>query len=264
MPLNLANLGLEELHVVAGSLPVIDRLSPAGQLMGQGDSGSSLFQLVILVLAAGGLGLVLLSTRKKMVDRSIAARQHRRPRELAKSLEREAAVRNDLDQVMIELDTLSRQIHASIDTRYAKLEAVIRDADDRIAKLGALLDEASSQSPHADSVSLSGESVVAAGAARADSQRAHASRAASGRRLDIQLDEIGPEDAAASLQPEADEAAQLRTAGSLAATDRRSVREQVILLSDKGLSFQQIAEQLSMPVGEVELILALRRAHRSR
>jgi hypothetical protein len=47
-------------------------------------------------------------------------------------------LRRDLDELLVELQDLSRRISADIDVRFAKLEAVIRDADRRIAVLNRL------------------------------------------------------------------------------------------------------------------------------
>ncbi|MHC4442586.1 MAG: hypothetical protein ACYTF1_19805 [Planctomycetota bacterium] len=47
-------------------------------------------------------------------------------------------LRRDLESLIVELQELSRRISAEIDTRFAKLEAAIRDADSRIAVLNRL------------------------------------------------------------------------------------------------------------------------------
>jgi hypothetical protein len=47
-------------------------------------------------------------------------------------------LRRDLETLMVELQDLSRKISAEIDTRFAKLEAAMRDADRRIATLTRL------------------------------------------------------------------------------------------------------------------------------
>lgn len=47
-------------------------------------------------------------------------------------------LRRDLESLLAELQDLSRKISAQIDTRFAKLEAAIRDADRRIATLNRL------------------------------------------------------------------------------------------------------------------------------
>jgi len=58
-------------------------------------------------------------------------------------------LRQDLESLVVELEELARKINAQIDTRFAKLEAVIRDADRRIAVLERLTRQAeqASRSP---------------------------------------------------------------------------------------------------------------------
>ena len=46
--------------------------------------------------------------------------------------------RRDLDRLLVELEELARRISAEIDTRFAKLETAIHDADQRIAVLQKL------------------------------------------------------------------------------------------------------------------------------
>ena len=47
-------------------------------------------------------------------------------------------LKEDMESLIVELQELSRRISAEIDTRFAKMEAVIRDADRRIAILNRL------------------------------------------------------------------------------------------------------------------------------
>ncbi len=56
----------------------------------------------------------------------------------ARSIQQQSAVRGDVERVMVELEQVARQIQGQIDTRFAKLEAVIRDADNRIEHLTRL------------------------------------------------------------------------------------------------------------------------------
>lgn len=97
-------------------------------------------QLVMLGAAALGLTVLLISTRKKI--RANAAVPKATVRERYQQLS-QAPVRanpqQDLHDLIRELDDLSRQINARIDTRFAKLETVIRDADQRIEELTELL-----------------------------------------------------------------------------------------------------------------------------
>ncbi len=51
---------------------------------------------------------------------------------------RYTAIRSGIDEAITQLDQLARQVHGQLDTRFAKLEAVIRDADERIERLSKL------------------------------------------------------------------------------------------------------------------------------
>ncbi len=88
------------------------------------------------------LGVVLLvfimmrlAARKKRQS-GPAAQSHARD-QVAK-LKEEHAVKGDMRELMVELQDLSRNINAQIDTRFAKLEVSIRAADERIILLERL------------------------------------------------------------------------------------------------------------------------------
>ncbi len=93
-------------------------------------------QVVMLVLAVVCLTAVMLSTRRRIRE-SKALDQPSARRKWDTSVEPRRAAR-DLEQVMLELDQLSRQIHGRIDTKLAKIETLLRDADARIEKLSRL------------------------------------------------------------------------------------------------------------------------------
>ena len=101
-----------------------------------GGAGFSAGQIALLVLGILGLTIVLKSTYRR-VNKS-----RRQPRSTARQLyadlQKKSEVKRDVEDVMLELDQLARQIHGRIDTKFAKLEAVIRDADERIDKLSRL------------------------------------------------------------------------------------------------------------------------------
>ena len=72
-------------------------------------------------------------------------------------------LRRDLESLLAELQDLSRKISAQIDTRFAKLEAAIRDADRRIATLNRLsrgVDEPNGTPPPASMPLTNGHHVV--------------------------------------------------------------------------------------------------------
>jgi hypothetical protein len=105
---------------------------------GLGDAGGiTPTQIILLVMAIVALTLLMLSTRRRIVDlrrRSGADSA----RERYSGLQKEAEAKHDVEQVMLELEKLSRQIHGRIDTKLARLETLIRDADQRIERLSRL------------------------------------------------------------------------------------------------------------------------------
>jgi hypothetical protein len=70
-------------------------------------------------------------------DRESALRDPPRQEERSEN-KRQRQMQHDLESLMMELEQLSRSIGAQIDTRFAKLEAAINDADRRIAVLQRL------------------------------------------------------------------------------------------------------------------------------
>ena len=48
-------------------------------------------------------------------------------------------MQEDMQELLVELQELSREINAQIDTKFAKLEAALRNADDRIEQLERLI-----------------------------------------------------------------------------------------------------------------------------
>ena len=100
-------------------------------------SGSiSPMQLVMLALAIGGITLVMLSTYRRSRRSRLTPVEGARAR--YKELDRPNGATRDVEKAMVELEQLARQIHGRIDTRFAKLEMIIRDADERIATLSRL------------------------------------------------------------------------------------------------------------------------------
>lgn len=126
-------------------------------LTGDTFDGNALVGLLLATIAAF---LLLAGLRRKQRDRA-AAPTHSGPRDapsLPSDLDKKERLRRDLEILIGELQDLSRKISAEIDTRFAKLEASIRDADRRIAVLNRLardpeasVDPASVDSAEADS-----------------------------------------------------------------------------------------------------------------
>lgn len=102
-----------------------------------GGTGISVSQIVMLAMAIIGLTILMRSTFAR------SRRSSRKPdesvRERYDKLSSRREARDDVQHIMIELDRVARQIHGRIDTKFAKLEAVIRHADARIDELSRLL-----------------------------------------------------------------------------------------------------------------------------
>ena len=98
-------------------------------------SGMTATQLGMLILAVIFLTIVMISTGRRV--RESRALTGRPARERFAELQSRQSSRRDVEQATVELDKVARQIHAQIDTKLVRLEALIRDADKRIAELAA-------------------------------------------------------------------------------------------------------------------------------
>jgi hypothetical protein len=199
-------------------------------------------------LAAAGIALMTVTMlRGIMRRRKRAARTEEMPRStrIAKAIEAqqtEAASKNttspntshasqrvSLDRLMVEVEELTRVCAAQLENRATKLELLIAQADDRLAKLA----DASTQ--HLPSVAPSPPAVV--------TQRT------------------------ASVQPvQSTTPAPIPTvsqAPSPASTSATDIRSRIQSLAHEGRSAAEISRALNEPVGKVELILALHNAARA-
>ncbi len=100
--------------------------------LAEGWSGSS-FVPALMVIVAAAIGLW--TVRRGRRD----ARQRGDPaRRMLEQVREEREVRNSMDTLMIGLEEFTRRLNAQLDTKSAKLECLIRDADQRINKLRSL------------------------------------------------------------------------------------------------------------------------------
>ena len=81
---------------------------------------------------------VVLNIRRRRRPLDGSPRQYQR--EIESAARDEAGLRKDLNQLMIQLEELARRINGQIDTKFAKLEQSIADADKRIAALRVLIE----------------------------------------------------------------------------------------------------------------------------
>ncbi len=116
---------------------------PLAQVTPSGSIPTS--QFLMLAGAILALTFVMISTRRRI--RATRADQGPSARETYRRLSQETETKRDLEAVMLELDQLSRQTMGRLDTKFAKLEAVIRDADERIATLTRLLRDPGNDPP---------------------------------------------------------------------------------------------------------------------
>lgn len=136
-------------------------------------------------------------------------------------------LKREMEQLLVELNEFAREVNGQIDTRFAKLERSIADADRRIAELKRLRGE----SPASDETD---DSVLRANREAAEGVR---DRLARSRAATVQL--------ANDRSPRA-------------GTGTVSKEAAVYQLADGGKSPIDIARVLKCTVGEVELILNLR------
>lgn len=92
--------------------------------------------LIILV----GIVLMVISLRRRSEHRE------RPPSEVARDYARRVRdhepVKGDMEALLVEIQEMARQISAQLDTKFAKLDVLLQDADDRIRQLERLTTQA--------------------------------------------------------------------------------------------------------------------------
>jgi hypothetical protein len=200
---------------------------------------------LLVGLVAAFTGVVLIGTRRKL--RRLNAQDGWQGAKSEYQSMSSRAQQRELEDAVIELDRLARQINAQLDTRFAKLETVVRDADERIDTLQRLLRQSQGESTLDVTVEAShGESDAAAGDARSHS-------AATG--ADSNAAESGGRGSRKRAGASSEDAPRDGAGSSRVSTPHATVHR----LADEGLSAAEIARRVQQPVGEIELILALRR-----
>lgn len=194
-------------------------------------------QIVMLALAVVMLTMVMLSTRRKI--RKSMRGPEEGVRERYDKLKAERRASRDLEEIMIDLDKLAREVNGKIDTRLAHLEALIRDADQRIETMRKMRDELSTQSSPVSSPQKGRPAGDAA--ATKKKQKGAATKPKSAPAIDITLgDETDPPSAAP------------------APSDGNDAN--IYRLADAGMTPIEIAQELGRGTGEIELVLSLRKA----
>ena len=192
---------------------------------------SSISSQVLWVFAI----MVLAYFMMRVTMRKVARRQKSQQRPLQERLaqmRKPDGVYDQMNELMAALADLSRQINGQIDTRLAKLDVMLRQADQVISKL-ANSDDSSLDTARANDSASAEEATDSPFGNASGSLKEIADKI---QAADPATDNSGSSDISPVLSPEA---------------------EQIIAMADKGLSTLAISQELKRPIGEIELILSL-------
>ena len=242
----------------------------------------------LLIIAAIIIITLLLMQSSRRRAASGSPKQYRR--EIDSATTKSTAIKRDMERLLVELSELARQINGQIDTRFAKLEQSIADADKRIQFLRVLLAAAKK----AKLVDSDGSEEMAKSQSAAESPaQAEADSGAAPGRLDVRVGDEGvsvvgkPESAGAggdkdesvppqrergtradrtekgfSVQHDDKDAVSSSPQEAIDATVEEEgiddISRRTYELADAGRTPIEIAQQLEQNLGEVELILNLR------
>lgn len=204
---------------------------------------SSLVMLAGVVLV---VLMVIISTRRRAADRGSSPKSY--AREQIARLRQQNQVREDLKELMICLEEMSRDINGQCDTRFAKLEKVIADADARIAELKRLGVERNARAANSTPTII---------------EMPRTDQLDETPRQPADMTSDGP--ATSAEQPTGQPTGQSTgqptgqpTGQSSDEPDQPDVlRRQVLELAEAGKQPVEIARELGRDVGEVELIIKL-------
>jgi hypothetical protein len=210
--------------------------------------------LVPLALVVVTITLLIWSLRRKQSNRPRSPERPSPVRESAPKLGQER-IKRDMEDLLVELQELSRKISAEIETRFAKLEAAIQDADRRIAVLNRLNRELDENSSGSGSGSDS-QQTKRSGQTGKTSKKKKPSRATRSNSKSTDSGDSKPRASSARSEDRKSEDRKSESAGTANLDSRNDV---IYELADAGLTPVEIARDLGRTPGEVELILNLRR-----
>jgi hypothetical protein len=220
---------------VAGPLAQLDWLF-GGSGEGSGGAGSALPGLMMAAGVALLLGVLLVNLRRRLGPRGGRA-QTLDPNERLERMRQTEGMENDLRDMMVELEDLTRRFSAQLDAKSAELEQQIQRAEQTIAELQRLQGQAGNGTDgNAGSVRPTGS----ANGGAADPGNGNGRPAA----------ETSQESAGAGNDRPA-----ARDEGT---TGGDPLAAKICELADAGHEPVEIARSLNEQVGKVELILALR------
>lgn len=185
-----------------------------------------------LALAVTGVAVLWMTFRSMRTKRDpLANKPFRMNLAQQKSLER------DMQNLLVELSSMTRQLNAQLETRAAKIELLIADADKRITELkrlekvdGSKSDQSSIDPPNSKAIDAPVDfSRLGFGSALPPKEKVQEESLKIDSRTEQNIEPIS------------------------------SRHAEVYRLADEGMDAQQIAQKLSRPRGEIELLLALYR-----
>ena len=94
-------------------------------------------QMLLIIVVLGVSATMIISARRRRSHQANSPRAY--AREQLARLRDESAIREDLGALLVQVEEVTRQMNAQMDTKFRKLERVIRDADERAARLDRLL-----------------------------------------------------------------------------------------------------------------------------
>lgn len=156
-------------------------------------------------------------SRKKTGGPTVTAREH------LERVKHKQAVRDDMQDLMVEIEQMAKRLGAQLDAKTIHIEKATREADERIAQLLALREQSAEAGPRSSAPETT-----------------------------------SAEDIPDPGEPDAPSAATPESVGDAPHAD--PLTRQVYDLADAGKGPQAIAQELAEQVGKVELILALRQA----
>jgi len=93
-------------------------------------------QILLIIVIVGVSVTMMIAARRRRTQGANSPRAY--VREQVSKLREGARVNGDLDALLAQAQEITRQMNAQLDTRFCKLERVIRDADERITRLDRL------------------------------------------------------------------------------------------------------------------------------
>ena len=97
------------------------------------DFGITSTQLALLAALVVVIAFTLANARRKVRQRGPSPSEY--AREQIARLKDQQGVKGDLEQLLVEVHEAARRLNAQMDTKAARLEALIRDADERLTRL---------------------------------------------------------------------------------------------------------------------------------